>query len=310
MKKMMNKRTDQFDSEDHITELEILLSGKKKILILEGKSDRDFFKLLLSKSPNDIHPFCIGDQKSKDCKTDLIKLFEGYERIQNNDKVLGVIDKDLAAGYKFSFQNLLHTELHDLDCYYLYFSSFERFVVQLLDDDKLIDRIGFKPSEDIEKFLVYLERALAPLTKLRLINSKFKVPFNKILKKSPAVEREKRHTKFSRFINDDLFIDEEKLITCLFSSGLCSHVDGHELKKAYLGLKCTDIKYYSNGHDLISILTNIVNFGRKTKDKKTDLEVEEALRLVTDLNVFQEYPCTQKVMKWVFEVAPKKGSAA
>lgn len=299
--KMKNKRPDQFDMEDNITELEMLLLRKKKILILEGSSDRSFFKFLLAKSSEDIQTFCMGEKGSKSCKTDLIGLFEQYTDIQDNNLVLGVFDKDLEEKFEFDFQNLLYTEFHDLDCYHMYFSSFERFVVEFLDEPVIAKKMGFNPSKDIEKTRNFIERALAPLSILRLINKdeKLRIPLNKILPKSPAPIRKSRYEIFGEFINHDLFIDDEKLIHYIVSHSLGKHLDAKKIRTAYVNSSYSNIKFFSNGHDLISLLTHLVNVGRRWKDDKDDLEIEESLRLSTDLNSFQEYTFTKKIMGWV-----------
>ncbi|WP_454190061.1 hypothetical protein [Paenibacillus sp. Marseille-Q7038] len=89
--KIKSIRTDINDNLLNETEFEIHLKTKRKILILEGSSDLNFFKILLDKAKTNITPFCIN---GNDSKRQLIALFTNYPEIQNNPLFLGVIDKD------------------------------------------------------------------------------------------------------------------------------------------------------------------------------------------------------------------------
>jgi len=292
------KKTDEYDYFDIEAELSILIKGKEKILILEGESDLRFFRLLLNRTDT-VLPFCIN---SHDCKTDLIKLFKNNESIQNNKRILGIIDKDLDDynNLKYKYNNLIVTDFADLDCYMIYFSSFENFLIEYLNKDSVKETFGFLPALNIEKFRRIIHDSLIEFTKLRIANDNFnlQIPLGKIFKKSPIKDRKDRYKKFSKIISKDFKVQHKTLFSYIFSTGMCKNIDMGSCLEKFNVIKSDKYDLYTNGHDIISILTCICNAHNPTKN---DIEIEQSLRLTLNKEVFKEFNCTYIVSNWIFD---------
>ncbi|MFQ3544230.1 hypothetical protein Q7A53_09085 [Halobacillus rhizosphaerae] len=300
------KRTDQFDIDDHRAELEMLLPRKIKVLILEGSTDRLLLKLLINEAKllgkKNVKVFSMGSLGSRNCKGDIITLFNTTEDIQNNELVLGLVDKDLDEPLETNFHNLLETEYNDLDCYLIHFSSFFHFAVELLDNLSLRRKLGFFPSGELDRFRDYLVESLIPLSQARIMNNKFRIPFNKILPKSPSAIRGNRHKLFKKFLDENWMITEESLHSFLVQSEKCDRVDWGEFFSEYERKETNSYITVTNGHDLVSLLACIVNESN-THRYKSDLEIEEALRLSTRIEAYEEFSITKKIKSWIFDDA-------
>ncbi|MEC0129517.1 MULTISPECIES: DUF4435 domain-containing protein [Paenibacillus] len=296
-------RTDDIDYQYDVSEFEIHLLTKKKIILLEGNSDLKFLKILLNKTePNSIIPYCINGNNSK---TQLISLFNDFPHIQNNNLYLGIVDKDL-DDLTVSFSNLIYTDFPDLDCYYLHFSGFRNFVNEYFDNIKTSETLGFNPVHNIPKFINFIITAIDPLTILRLISKSnaYNIPLGKVFVKSPVNERRDRHKKFKKIINDNNIICKDKLFTYLMSSPHCDNTILNAAKHTCEDFKESNLTYQTNGHDLISFITYLYNLTNNIK--KDDVEIEESLRLTIHIDMFNEYPNIQKVSNWIL---PFKGAA-
>jgi hypothetical protein len=294
---MQNKiKPDNLELADHIAELELLLLSNNNIFIVEGKSDLDFFKIPLKSTKKKILPFVIGEKGSTNCRNDIIELFNNVSSIQNNPKVLAIIDKDLIENEIPNYNNLIQTELCDLDCYYVFCSNFFNFVVQLTDNEKINKALGFTPIDNINGFREFLLRALLPLTKMRLINSDIKIPFNKLLKKSPVEQRKERYKKFNKFLDKQYFIDLDLFYRYLVTNTGYNNVNLLNLKHKLDEINIENLINVTNGHDLISLVTVIIKIANPDYD---DIKTEKALRLSMNIDIYSEYEFTNIVKNWI-----------
>ncbi|WP_194842089.1 DUF4435 domain-containing protein [Gracilibacillus salitolerans] len=296
-------RPDELDLKDNIAELEIHLKSNKKIFIVEGKGDLDYFKLLLDRAEEVITPFVVGDKSTNNCRGEIINIFDVLPEVQNNPNVIGIIDRDFNQNTFDKFTNLKQTEYCDLDCYYVYGSNFNNFVSQLVSHYKITNKIGFNPLDNIDHFREYLLECLLPLTKMRLKNDLLNIPFNRVLKKSPIQDRKDRHKKFLKFLNDDFTINMNVFYTYLSSNGSLRHFECQELLDVINSFQVTNKLHVSNGHDLISLITAIIKSYRNDYD---DIKTEEALRLTMNIEVFEEFELTRSVKKWILSSCEKK----
>ncbi|MBU3568663.1 DUF4435 domain-containing protein [Priestia aryabhattai] len=296
----MNKiKPDDLESIDHISELEMYLPTKKNIFIVEGRSDLEFFNLLLTKTNKNIIPFVMGDKGSNNCRQDIINLFDSIKEIQDNPNVIGVIDADFNTNENIKYNNLKKTEFCDLDCYLIFANNFLNFVINLLVNEKIIKSIGMNPGENLEVFRKYLLTALLPLSKMRSINGELQIPFNDILKKSPAPQRKERYKKLSKFIDKQYYFNLELFYRYLTSNIGKYRIELSDLIEKLDLIELTNLDVVTNGHDLISLLTLLIKVNKSEYD---DLKTEEALRLTMNLEMFDEFELTRQVKIWFLSI--------
>jgi|GEM_PF-5853241 len=292
-------KPDQLNLEDHIAELELHLYSQKRILIVEGNSDLLFFNVLLTTTDNEVTPFVIGEKSKNNSREEIINIFNNFPLIQNHPNVLGIVDKDLNELKHPGYENLKQTEFYDLDCYYIFGSNFLNFVIELVCHDKIIKKIGFNPGKDIGYFREFLLISLLPITKMRFINSRLQIPFNKILKKSPIKERKDRHKKLSKFINDEFSVEINSFHKYLTDSGNNKGITSENLIQEIENLHIESMMEVTNGHDLISLITAIIKTNRNDYD---DIKTEESLRLSMNTYTFDEFELTKSVKEWILHL--------
>ena len=215
----------------------------------------------------------------------------GAIRILNADSfsgVLGIIDADFAniTGEEIPEDNILQTDLHDLECMMLNSPAFDRMLEEFGSDNRVAAFEATNPA---------IARQLAtnavPLGCLRLISIQqgLKLKFEGLT--------------FSRFVErSKLQIDSTEMIREVVNNSQKYRLDQTELREqvvieAQKGHECWQI---SCGHDIVEILSFAF---RKTFSGKSGGEVaaeslERCLRLAYDATYFKETNLYQAMNDW------------
>lgn len=285
-------RPDKFDYE--VFEIELLNIAKtgKKCLILEGSSDKLFFRNMLNEN-RDILVVCVN---STDSKNHMISFFNNNEFIQENQNVIGVIDRDLDLNERL-YSNLIVTRFNDIENYYFQFESFKNFIYEYFDAEDIKRIFNVDEINNISLIRENIYKKVSKLTKLRLASNNFnlQIPLGKVFKKSPEDERKKRYKKVAKTIDKNFEICEEKLIRYMYSSTDYNKHSANEIIEKVQEINITDIDFCTNGHDLVSLIAVIIN----DKSSIDDIRVEESLRLTVQKENYYEFEELLNIYNWI-----------
>lgn len=215
----------------------------------------------------------------------------GVVRILNADNfsgVLGIVDADLAniAGEAIPEDNILQTDLHDLECMMLNSPAFDRMLEEFGSDDRVA---AFATTSPL------IARQLAanavPLGCLKLISIQ------------QGLELKFEGLTFSRFVEpSDLQIDSTKMVAEVVNNSRKHHLDQTKLLEQAVietqkGHDCWQI---SCGHDIVEILSLSFRktFSGKSGGKVAAEILERCLRLAYDATYFKETNLYQAMNDW------------
>ncbi|WES34906.1 DUF4435 domain-containing protein [Ruminiclostridium papyrosolvens DSM 2782] len=303
---MSNKRPDKIDINYLKALLDMLIPSKRKIILLEGSTDIDFLKILTDKSEKDI---LFIDANGK---PNIEQLFIDITELQNNQYILGVVDKDFGDIFekKYEWDNILQTDFTSIEYYYIYYSGFYSFAREILSKEGINKFLGFQPSLDLDRFKSFLHTSLKALTKLRVLCFKngYHIPINNIFstykdKQRKFVDSNNRYKKFKNIFDPKLFIlDVNLLLTNIRTSKeyteKCSCLDFEKVKEEYNLFEIDESLILTNGHDLISYITCLYN-KYSNSNTKGDRDIEEIMRCSITEEMFDEYECTKQIRQWI-----------
>lgn len=286
-------RPDEFDYEVFEIECVNIVRTGRKCLILEGSSDKLFFRNMLNEN-KDVLVICVN---STDSKNHLISIFRNNKLIQENKNVIGVIDRDLDSN-EMAYSNLIVTRFNDIENYYFQFKSFKNFIYEYFEDKDIKRIFNVDEINNISLIRENIYKKLLELTKLRVASHNFnlEIPLGRAFKKSPEDERRKRHKKVAKTISENFEICEEKLIRYIYSSTNYNKYSTNVVSKKIQEININNINCCTNGHDLVSLIAVIINSKRAIMD---DIRVEESLRLTVRKEDYYDFEELLNIYNWI-----------
>lgn len=248
-------------------------------LVVEGASD----KLVYGR---------ISDRET--CSIDIAhgrKNALGAIRILNSDGFVGVLaivdaDSTNVTGEVFPEDNILQTDLHDLECMMLNSPAFDRMLEEF-GSDKRVSAFAEKSP------LIARQLAMnaSPLGCLRLISfqSDLQLKFEGLT--------------FSRFVGaDDLRIDVSKMVREVVNNSQKHHLDAAQLEEQVTNEdeKGHDCWQISCGHDIVGILSIAFRktfSGKSTGDVASEI-LERSLRLAYEARHLRDTKLYQLIVAW------------
>ena len=248
-------------------------------LVVEGVSDKLVYGLII------------------DRETCSIEIAHGREntlgaiRILNADGfvgVLAIVDADTAnvTGEVNPDDNILHTELHDLECMMLNSPAFDRMLEEFGSDERVS---AF--AEKTPLIARQLAMSASPLGCLRLISLQ------------SGLQLKFEGLTFSRFVGaGDLRIDVVKMVHEVVNNSQKHHLDAAQLvdqvtKEDQKGHDCWQI---SCGHDIVGILSIAFRrtfSGKSTGDVAAEI-LERCLRLAYEAAHLRDTKLYQSIADW------------
>ncbi len=216
----------------------------------------------------------------------------GVIRILNADGafsgVLGIVDADFAniTGESIQENNIVQTDLHDLECMMLNSPALDR----VLDEHGADDRVA-----EFAKSNPQIARQLAtntvPLGCLRLISIQ------------QTLELKFEGLTFSKFVDlDALQIDTSKMVQAVVNNSQQHQLDQKQLAEQVENelQKKHDCWQISCGHDIVELLSLGFRkiFSSKSGGAVTVGRLEQSLRLAYDASCFQETSLYQTMLDW------------
>lgn len=284
----MIKPTDE-DFNQLSFELE-LITNMGKCLVVEGISDKLFFKMF--KYKYNVTLFSINGQNPK--KT-IIELNSNL-KLTNNENIFYIIDRDFDLSIQSS-KNFLVTEFYDIENYYFQFSSFEHYLSKTFNSEDIMKVFFVANHKETSKIRESIYLKISGLTALRKMNEihSLELPIGIMLKKSPASERRKRHKFFKGLLDTKFEFSMSNFLDRLTSYAYDKYTN-IELLEMYNKEKKQTKKNCANGHDLISLVSVILN---SMRIRKNDLDVECDLALCVSEDNFLEFSETSRILNWI-----------
>lgn len=252
-------------------------------LLVEGESDYKVLKRFVNSEQCKIEP--VGG------KGKVFKVLQELKIHNQLDGVIGIVDQDyLIFEQSVTPQNVIYTDVHDLECLILKSPALEKVLDKWANDD-LVQHLECKKRKPLREILLDL---CAPISMLKYLSMKYdlRVNFHKI------------DDLYSRFIynqNDDIVFDIKKFLELAEST-----TDIFDSKKVQHKINTLLTRYSSNfwlicnGHQLTRVLAVLLEIyiGKKKGKMVNPKELEQDLYLAYEVVYFIKTELFRLLLSW------------